>query len=163
MLRLKSALIIGLFSVLSLTACSETNNAVNDAADKAQETAEQAQDSAQEATDKAEEAKDAATESANNASDVVALKDGVTNMKSGVTSTLDAAKTGDFETARTEFSKVQDAWPTLKDSINSDSAQSIQTGIEDVKASLGEGTPDKDKVISALQGLMESVTSIKLG
>lgn len=163
MFRLKSALIIGLLSVLSLTACSETNTAVNDAADKAKETAEQAKDSAQQAADKAEEAKDSATESVNNAGDVIALKDTVSDMKSGVTSTLDAAKTGDFETARTEFSKVQEAWPALQGKINADSAQPIQEGIENIQADLGAGTPDKTKIVEGLQNLVKSISSIKLG
>ena len=163
MFRLKSALIIGLLSVLSLTACSESETAVNDAADKAKETSEQAQDSAQQAANKAEEAKDAATESADNAGDVVALKDSVTNMKTGVTSTLDAAKTGDFETARTEFSKVQESWPALKDGITEDSAKPIQEGIDTIKANLGAGEPDQTKIVEGLKKLVESISSAKPG
>ncbi|WP_299414604.1 hypothetical protein [Acaryochloris sp. IP29b_bin.148] len=171
MLRLKSALIIGLLSALSLTACSEAGDTVKDAADKAKDTAaettDKVTDTAADATDKvkdtATDAKDAVTETVNKGTDLVALKDSVSGMKDGVTSTLDAAKSGDFETAKTEFAKVQDAWPALKENIKPDSAQSIQDGIETVKTSLGEGEPNQDKVVSGLQDLLKSVTSIKLG
>ncbi|NJK28742.1 MAG: hypothetical protein HC851_05390 [Acaryochloris sp. RU_4_1] len=156
MLRLKSALIIGLFSLFSLTACAEANKTVNEAADKAKETTEQAKT-------KAEEAKTTAVENVEKATDVVALKDKVTGMKDGVTATLDAAKTGDFATAKTEFTKVQDAWPALKDSINADSAKPIQESIEVIKTDLSAGQPDKTKLVADLQNLVKSISGIKLG
>lgn len=164
MLRLKSALIIGLLSALSLTACSEASNTVQDAADKAKDTAAETTENVKDtATETAEKAKDTVEETANKGADLVALKDNVASMKDGVTSTLDAAKSGDFETAKTEFAKVQEAWPALKDNINPESAQSIQDGVETIKASLGEGEPNKDKIVSELQNLLNSVTNIKLG
>ncbi len=164
MFRLKSALIIGLLSALSLTACSEAGDAVKDTADKAKETAAETTEKVTDtATETAEKAKDTVSDTVNKGADLVALKDNVSTMKDGVTSTLDAAKSGDFDTAKTEFAKVQDAWPALKDNIKPDSAQSIQDGIETVKASLGEGEPNKDKVVGELTNLLKSVTGIKLG
>lgn len=164
MLRLKSALIIGLLSALSLTACSEASNTVQDAADQAKDTATETTEKVTDAaTETAEKAKDTVTETVDKGADLVALKDNIASMKDGVTSTLDAAKSGDFDTAKTEFAKVQDAWPALKDSIKPDSAQSIQDSIETVKASLGEGEPNKDKIVGDLQNLLQSVKGIKLG
>jgi len=164
MLRLKSALIIGLLSALSLTACSEASNTVQDAADKTKDAATQTTEQAKDAvTATADQAKDAVTDTAGKGADLVALKDGVTGMKDGVTATLDAAKSGDFETAKTEFTKVQDSWPSLKDNVKPESAQSIQDGIETVKTSLGEGSPNKDKVVTELTNLLKSVSGIQLG
>lgn len=164
MIRLKSALIIGLLSALSLTACGEASNTVTDAADKAKDTAAETADKAKDTvTETADKAKDTVTETAGKGADLVALQGNVSSMKDGVTSTLEAAKSGDFDTAKTEFAKVQEAWPALKDNIKPDSAQSIQDGIETVKTSLGEGEPNKDKVVGAVQNLLKSVTSIKLG
>lgn len=164
MFRLKSALIIGLLSALSLTACSEATNTVQDAAEKAKDTAAETTEKAKDTVaETAEKAKDTVAETADKGADLVGLKDSVTGMKDGVTSTLDAVKTGDFDTAKTEFAKVQDAWPALKEKIKPDSAQSIQDGIETVKASLGEGEPNKDKIVGELQNLLKSVTGIQLG
>lgn len=160
MLRFKSALIIGLFSALTLTACSEASNTAQDAVDKAQDTAAE---TTEKVKDTAADAKDTVTETVNKGADFVALKDNVVSMKDGITSTLEAAKTADFDTAKTEFAKVQEAWPALKDSIKPDSAQSIQDSIETVKASLGEGEPNKDKIVGELQNLLQSVKGIQLG
>ncbi|WP_299487351.1 hypothetical protein [Acaryochloris sp. IP29b_bin.137] len=160
MFRLKSALIIGLLSALSLTACSEAGDTVKDAADKAKDTAAETTEKVKDtATETAEKAKDTVAETVDKGAGLVALND----MKDSVTSTLDAAKTGDFDTAKTEFAKVQEAWPALKDNIKPDSAQSIQEGIETVKASLGEGEPNKDKIVGELTNLLKSVTGIQLG
>jgi prophage DNA circulation protein len=151
---------------VSLTACAEANKTVNEATDKAKETTEQVKTKAEETTEqvktKAEEAKTTAVENVEKATDVVALKEKVTGMKDGVTATLNAVKTGDFATAKTEFTKVQEAWPALKDSINADSAKPIQESIEAIKTDLSAGQPDKTKLLSDLQNLVKSISEIKL-
>ena len=182
MLRSKSALILGLCSVLTLTACSEAVDTAQDAGDTAKDAATEVVDTAQDAGDAAkdaatdaaekaqdagEAAKDAVTETAEKAkdavTDVLALKDGVTGMKGGVEATITAVQAGDLTKAKEEFGKLQDSWSKIEENVKTqsgDSYQKIEDGMATVKSALSETEPNKDKLVTDLKGLLTSLSSI---
>jgi uncharacterized protein YjbJ (UPF0337 family) len=183
MLRsVKSAAAIAVLSLMSLTACGEAQKAADSATDAAKGAADTAtstaKDAATKATDTAKDtaskatdtAKDAATKATDTAKDatgkvqsaaanLMAMKDSVVGLKDGAGKTLTAVKSGDFATAQTEFTKVQESWGKVSETVKTqspDSFKSIETEIGNVGTLLKESKPDSAKVTTGLESLTKA-------
>ncbi len=165
--RLNTAIVLTLMGLLTLTACGGTSNiadnvseTANQAADQAKEVAGEAQGAAEGAVDQAggivDQAKSAAT-------GLMAMKDSLPGMKDSVTAAIDAVKGGDFATAKTEVTKLQEMWDTVGSTVKEQSPEvydNMSKSLSAAHTSLAADSPNKDEVVANLESMSKSVTSL---
>ncbi len=165
--RLNTAISLTLMGLLTLTACGGTGNI----ADSVTETADQAQEVAGEVAGEAQGAAEGAVEGAGGlvdqaksaATGLMAMKDSLPGMKDGVTAAIEAVKSGDFATAKTEVTKLQEMWDTISGTVKEQSPEAYDNMSKSLSAahtSLAADSPNKDEVIANLESMSESVTSL---
>jgi hypothetical protein len=140
-LNLGTALVASLW----LAACS----GVTDQAAKVKDTADKAQNMAQTATGAL--------------GNLANLKDSFGPLTSGATQTLNAVKAGDFQTAQTEFTKIQEGWKGLEGTLKTtspDAVNKVGTKLETIATELKSGKPDVGKLTTDLQGLSTDFNGI---
>ncbi len=88
---------------------------------------------------------------------------GFAALQTVVSTTKSAIVKGDFDQAKTEFGKFEDAWKPMEDGIKV-KAPKLYTAIEDGMDSVAQGikSKDKDKTLTALDGLKSSITNAAL-
>lgn len=172
MWRLTTFLTIAILSILPLTACQQAQDAADQAQDAATEAADAAKDTAtgavdqakDTATDAADKAKDTATDAADQAKGLTANLTGLNDMKDGVTQTISSVQAGDFAKAKEDFSKVQESWGSLSETMKDNkNYAAISEGVTNVQSSLSEANPDSGKVVEQLQGLLKNVGGAAAG
>jgi hypothetical protein len=140
-LNLGTALVASLW----LASCS----GVTDQAAKVKDTADKAQNMAQTATGAL--------------GNLANLKDSFGPLTSGATQTLNAVKAGDFQTAQTEFTKIQEGWKGLEGTLKTtspDAVGKVRTKLETIATELKSGKPDVGKLTTDLQGLSTDFNGI---
>lgn len=141
-------------------AAGKATDAAGKATDAAKDAAGKATDTAAGAADKAKTAAtDAAGKVQNVAANLMSIKDSVGGLKDGAGKTLTAVKAGDFATAKTEFTKVQEAWGKVSETVEKqspDSYKSIETELGNVGTLLKESKPDAAKVTTGLDSLTKA-------
>jgi hypothetical protein len=140
-LNLGTALVASLW----LASCS----GVTDQAAKMKDTADKAQNMAQTAT--------------GTLGNLANLKDSFGPLTSGATQTLNAVKAGDFQTAQTEFTKLQEGWKGLEGTLKTtspDAVGKVGTKLETIATELKSGKPDVGKLTADLQGLSTDFNGI---
>ncbi|MGB7416697.1 MAG: hypothetical protein WA902_21020 [Thermosynechococcaceae cyanobacterium] len=157
MLRLTTLLTIAMLTLLPLTSCQQAENAADQAKDTAGEAVDQAKDTA---TDAADKVKDTATD----ATDKATMLTGINNMKDGVTTTIASVQAGDFSKAKEDFTKVQESWKTVGETMKDNPQYSaISEDVTNIQASLSGEKPDSGKVVESLQGLLKNLGSAVKG
>lgn len=192
MVSFKSALAVTALGLMTLTACGEqvkeatdkagdVTGAVTDKAgevtgavtDKAGEVTGAVTDKAGEVTgavtDKAGEVTGAVTDTIDGAKDKVGeltgLAAGIPAFKDSATSALDAVKSGDFETAKAEASKLQESWSGIADQVKAkapDAHTKIEEGITSLKSGLEGDAPDAGQLTSTITDMVSSIGNVKL-
>lgn len=130
---------------LWLASCS----GVTDQAAKMKDTADKAQNMAQTATGAI--------------GNLANLKDSFGPLTSGATQTLNAVKSGDFQTAQTEFTKLQEGWKGIEGTLKTtspDAVGKVGPKLDAIATELKSGKPDVAKLTTDLQGLSTDFTGI---
>ena len=132
-IRFSHVLVVGAISILALTGC---NNA---------ETTQ-------------------SSPAANSASPVATMSDvGYPGLLGVVSSTRTSVEAGDYTKAKTEFAKFEDNWKPVEDSIkvkSGDSYKAIEDSLDTINAEFKGSTPNKDKVLTALQSMETTINSV---
>lgn len=86
-------------------------------------------------------------------------------MTKGVNQTLKAVKSGDFDTAKQEFSSVQQSWTEASTQLKAspEKISSIKGNLQTIATDLQSGSPDKAKLVTNLQTLSGSLGSLAKG
>ncbi|MDJ0618597.1 MAG: hypothetical protein QNJ63_17945 [Calothrix sp. MO_192.B10] len=116
----------------------------------------------------AEQATKQVETTANPAADVTsAVKkvagEGVGSLLDAVTKTKAAVESGDFATAKKEFTAFEGAWKTAQAGVKTASGDKYDTivkNVNEVKSLLKESQPNKEKVLSALQSLTKNLKPV---
>ena len=80
-----------------------------------------------------------------------------------VSSTKAAVQAGNFAKAKTEFDKFENAWKKVEDGIKAKAPKSydaVEDTTEKVMTSLKKSQPSKDQVLTQLQSLEKTISSI---
>jgi hypothetical protein len=80
-----------------------------------------------------------------------------------VSSTKAAVQAGNFAKAKTEFDKFEDAWKKVEDGIKAKAPKSydaVEDTTEKVMTALKKSKPSKDQVLTQLQSLEKTISSI---
>lgn len=80
-----------------------------------------------------------------------------------VTGTKTSVEAGDYAKAKTEFAKFEDNWKPVEDGIkvkSGDSYKAIEDGLDTINAEFKGSTPNKDKVLTALQSMETTINSV---
>jgi len=80
-----------------------------------------------------------------------------------VSSTKAAVQAGNFPKAKTEFDKFENAWKKVEDGIKGKAPKSydaVEDTTEKVMTSLKKSQPSKDQVLTQLQSLEKTISSI---
>ncbi|MEG3918223.1 hypothetical protein [Microcoleus sp. POL10_C6] len=80
-----------------------------------------------------------------------------------VSSTKAAVQAGNFTKAKTEFDKFENAWKKVEDGIKAKAPKSydaVEDTTEKVMTALKKSQPSKDQVLTQLQSLEKTITSI---
>jgi hypothetical protein len=77
-----------------------------------------------------------------------------------VSQTKGAIEKGDFNQAKTEFSKFEDSWKTVEDGVKA-KAPKVYSAIEDGMDQVTQGikSKNKDQTLAALKALTTNITS----
>lgn len=172
MLRLTTFLTIALLSVVPLAGCQQAQDAADQAQDTAGSAVDQAKDTAGSAVDQAkdtagsavDQAKDTADGAVDQAKGLTANLTGLNDMKDGVTNTIASVQAGDFAKAKEDFTKVQDSWGNVGESMKDNSNYSaISEGVTGIQTSLNGDKPDSGAIIGQLKGLLENLGNAAKG
>jgi hypothetical protein len=161
--RFKATLAIAAFSLFALTACGEEATKVTEGAQKAGEGAQKAGENAMKAGEGAVKAGEKAMKAGEGAMGLMSLKDSIPGLKDSATAALTAAKAGDFKTAQTEVTKLQESWNKVGGIVKTHSAgnyDKISSTLKTVQTELKAPSPDKAKITSDLQALSTNVTGL---
>ncbi|KOP22632.1 hypothetical protein AMR41_29615 [Hapalosiphon sp. MRB220] len=80
-----------------------------------------------------------------------------------VSNTETAVKAGDFTKAKQEFGKFEDYWSKVEDGVKKKSSKTynkIEDEADKIQGDLKASTPNKDKVLAALQSLNTDINSV---
>lgn len=141
--------VVGLMSLASLVGCSNQPQATTEQATTEQATTEQP-------------ASTTTTTAPVTAADA-GMAPGFDGLNQVITNTQMAAETGDFAKAKTEFEQFETYWSQVEDGIKAKSADTydaIEKNMDEIDSELKASTPDKDKVLAALQSIQTNVTSV---
>ncbi|MDJ0795791.1 MAG: DUF4363 domain-containing protein [Calothrix sp. MO_167.B12] len=86
--------------------------------------------------------------------------EGVGGLLDAVTKTKAAVKSGDFATAKKEFTAFEGVWKTAQAGVKAASGDKYGTivkSIDEVKGLLKESKPNQEKILSALQSLTKNL------
>ena len=86
-------------------------------------------------------------------------------MTKGIKQTLTAVKSGDFDTAKQEFSSVQEGWKGASTKLNAspETVTNIKGNLQTIATDLKASPPDKAKLVSNLQNLSGSLGNLAKG
>ncbi len=80
-----------------------------------------------------------------------------------ISNTETAVKAGDFTKAKQEFGKFEDYWSKVEDGVKKKSSKTynkIEDEADKIQGDLKASTPNKDKVLAALQSLNTDINSV---
>jgi iron uptake system EfeUOB component EfeO/EfeM len=120
-------------------------------------------DQAAQMKEKADQAQNMAKTATGALGNLTNLKDSIGPLTNGASQTLNAVKSGDFATAQTEFTKLQEGWKGLEATLKTtspDAAKNVGTKIQTIATELKSGKPDAGKLTSELQGLSTDFSGI---
>jgi iron uptake system EfeUOB component EfeO/EfeM len=120
-------------------------------------------DQAAQMKEKADQAQNIAKTATGALGNLPNLKDSIGSLTNGASQTLNAVKAGDFATAQTEFTKLQEGWKGLEATLKTTSpeaAKNAGTKIQTIATELKSGKPDAGKLTSELQGLSTDFSGI---
>lgn len=178
MVRLKTALAASTLALLTLTACGGVEEAADKAGEVTSGVAETAEGVKDQVAETAEGAKDKVAETADAAKDKVAettegakdkiaslteLPAGIAGMTESAKTALDAVKSGDFDAAKAEATKLQDSWAGISDLVkekSGDGHTKIEEGITAFTSGLEGDAPDAEGLKSTLTDLMANLKGI---
>ncbi|MGF1602701.1 MAG: hypothetical protein ACFCU8_11895 [Thermosynechococcaceae cyanobacterium] len=108
------------------------------------------------------------TEQASKVQDTVQSLGGaqdLVGMTKGVSQTINAVKSGNFDQAKQEFSSVQQNWTAVESKLKAspDTINNLKNSVQTIATDLKASPPDKAKLISNLQSLSGSITTIAKG
>ncbi|MBA2750077.1 MAG: DUF4363 domain-containing protein [Tatlockia sp.] len=132
-IRFSHVLMVGAISILALTGC---NNA--------------------ETTQSSPEANSAAPVATTSTA-------GYAELLAVVTGTKTSVEAGDYAKAKTEFAKFEDNWKPVENGIkvkSGDSYKAIEDSLDTINAEFKGSTPNKDKVLTALQSMETTINSV---
>ncbi|NJN24249.1 MAG: hypothetical protein HC810_07510 [Acaryochloridaceae cyanobacterium RL_2_7] len=169
MVRFKSALAVTALGLMTLTACGEQ---VKEATDTAGEVTGAVTDKAGEVTgevtDKAGEVTGAVTDTVDGAKDkmgeLTGLATGLPAFKDSAAAALEAVQGGDFETAKTEVTKLQEAWTGIADQVKEkapDAHTKIEEGLGSLTSGLEGDSPDGAQLSTTIQDMVASLSSVE--
>ncbi len=165
MLRLKIAIAISTLGLLTLTACGgEVKDTVDKASSGVSETAAGVKDKVAETT---EGAKDKVAETTEGAQGKIAslteLPAGIAAMSTSAKTALDAVKSGDFNTAKAEATKLKNSWVSISALVKEKSPDNY-TKIEESVTAFSSGvegqTPDAEALKTTLTGLASNLKNV---
>jgi hypothetical protein len=131
-----------------------------------QEQASQLKEKANQAQNVAQQAQDVASKTTSALGNLGNLKETIRPLTDGAAQTLSAVKAGDFTTAQTEFTKLQDGWKGIKDTLKTvspDATKTISEKITTIATDLRSGSPNVGKLTTELQGLSTALSGLIAG
>lgn len=89
-----------------------------------------------------------------------AAGEGINGLLGAVAKTKAAVQSGEFETAKKEFTSFEKIWKTAEAGVKTASGDKYDTIVKtvgEIKGLMKESKPNKDKVLSALQSLTKNL------
>ena len=132
-IRFSHVLMVGAISILALTGCNNTQT-----------------------TQSSPEASSAAPVATTSTA-------GYPGLLAVVTGTKTSVEAGDYATAKTEFAKFEDNCKPVEDGFkekSGDSYKAIEDSLDTINAEFKGSTPNKSKVLTALQSMETTINSV---
>jgi hypothetical protein len=138
MKRFQPILMIAGFSLLALIGCTSTETSTT-------------------------ETTPAATASSSVATPVTTTNEGNNGLIAVLGKTRDAVTSDNFADAKKEFDKFEDVWKEVEDGIKAkspDNYESIEKSMDEISGELKASTPQKDKLLTALESLEKTINAV---
>lgn len=134
-MRLSHAFIIGLIGISALAGCSNANQGTTQTPPTAN----------------------------NSSSGGIANQEGYKTLLGVVSNTEAAVEAGDFTKAKAEFNNFEKNWKQVEDGVkvkSPDSYKAIEDSLNQVNGEFRGSQPDKQNVLTALQSLRKTISSV---